>query len=190
MCCKDNHTHKGIVVVMATMFVCLCISCQRDVQLRTDAVHDRAAMPVLEATDVMTLISDSGVTRYRIKAPSWRIYDKATPAYWEFVEGICLEQFDEDLSIQASLDADYAYYNEDAQIWQLKGNVKSLNREGEQFETSELYWNQNTERVYSDSAIVITRATSIIHGIGFESNQEMTKYTILNPTGVFPINED
>ena len=45
-------------------------------------------------------------------------------------------------------------------------------------------------RVFSDSVIHITREKSIIEGVGFESNEEMSKYTILNPTGVFPIDEE
>ena len=49
---------------------------------------------------------------------------------------------------------------------------------------------QKEHRVFSDTLIHITRETSIITGIGFESNEEMTKYTILNPTGVFPIKEE
>jgi hypothetical protein len=52
-----------------------------------------------------------------------------------------------------------------------------------------LNWNQKTHRVYSDSAIRITKETSIIEGIGFESNEQMSKYTILHPTGVFPIKD-
>ena len=64
-----------------------------------------------------------------------------------------------------------------------------MNMEGERFETPLLYWDQKTESVYSDSSIVITRENSVIKGIGFRSNQEMTKYTIQRPTGVFPIKE-
>ena len=63
------------------------------------------------------------------------------------------------------------------------------NKNGEQFETSLLYWSQKDESVYSDSSIVITRESSIIKGIGFRSNQDMTQYTILKPTGVIPIEE-
>ena len=87
------------------------------------------------------------------------------------------------------MEADYAYYNEPEQRWTLRGNVKALNLEGEQFETPLLFWDQKTESVYSDSSIIITRATSIIKGVGFRSNQEMTQYTILRPSGVFPIEE-
>ena len=75
------------------------------------------------------------------------------------------------------------------QIWIIRGNVHALNHKGEQFDTPELNWNQKTHRVYSDSAIRISKETSIIEGIGFESNEQMSKYTILHPTGVFPIKD-
>lgn len=187
---KSRNTIVSIVIVLVTMLTCLS-ACQRhSIKLRADAVDNRAAIPVLEADSVTTLISDSGITRYRIIAPKWQIYDKANPPYWEFIQGIYLEKFDETLSVDASLKADYAYYDETAQIWHLVGNVHSQNLQGEEFFTPELYWNQQTERVYSDSSITIVRETSTIYGIGFESNQEMTQYTILKPTGYFPIQDD
>jgi LPS export ABC transporter protein LptC len=156
---------------------------------QTEETQDRQSIPALTTTNVNTIISDSGITRYRIESPIWLVYDKHEPPYQEFPQGIYLEQFDEDLQVQASLKADYAYYNEEMQIWILRGNVHALNHKGEQFDTSELNWNQQTHRVYSDCCIRITRETSIIEGIGFESNEQMTKYTILHPTGVFPIKE-
>ncbi len=165
-------------------------SCRkRSVKLRAEAVTDRTKMAALEARDVMTIVSDSGITRYRIKAPRWMIYDKADTPYWEFPDGIFLEKFNMELESDASVEADYAHYNEPAQRWMLKGNVKALNLEGEQFETSLLYWDQKNESVYSDSSIVVTRETSVIKGVGFRSNQQMTEYTIMNPTGVFPLEE-
>ena len=83
-----------------------------------------------------------------------------------------------------------AYYNETEQVWTLRGNVHSLNRKGEQFDTPELIWSQQEHRIWSDSAIHITRETCVIEGVGFESNEEMSKYTILHPTGVFPIKDE
>jgi LPS export ABC transporter protein LptC len=162
---------------------------KKEIRHRASAIADRAAMPALEGTDVTTLISDSGVTRYRIKAKKWLVFDKADTPYWEFPEGIYLEKFNMDLEADATVEADYAYYNEPAQRWTLKGNVEAMNLEGEKFETPLLYWDQKSESVYSDSSITITRETSIIKGVGFQSNQEMTNYTIQYPTGVFPIEE-
>ena len=176
----------GSLVLLAMLF----FSCTQPVTEQGEEPQPREQIPVLVTDSVTTLISDSGVTRYRIETPQWLVYDKTKTPFQEFPKGIYLEQFDEDLRVRASLKADYAYYNEDMQIWILKGNVHALNRKGEQFDTPNMNWNQKTHRVYSDSVIHITREKSIISGIGFDSNEEMTQYTILHPTGVFPIDEE
>lgn len=177
-------------VVLLAIVLSVAVACQRrDVRLRAEAVTDRSTMPALDAQEVTTLISDSGITRYRIKATKWLIFDKADTPHWEFPSGIYLEKFNADLEADATVEADYAYYDEPNQQWMLRGNVIAVNMAGEQFETPLLYWNQKEELIYSDSSIVITKATSIIKGVGFRSNQEMTNYTILRPTGVFPVKE-
>ena len=177
-------------MILSIVLCVVVVACGRgEVKHRAEAVTDRKTMPVLSASDVTTLISDSGVTRYRIKTQTWLVFDKADTPYWEFPDGIYLEKFNTNLEADATVEADYAYYNEPAQRWTLRGNVKALNLEGEQFETPLLYWDQKSESVYSDSSIVITREASIIVGVGFRSNQEMTKYTILKPKGVFPFEE-
>lgn len=184
-----NYIKRIIPVVLLVLFCMLCACAKKDVRHRAGAIEDRKAMAVLEGDEVTTLISDSGITRYRIKAQKWLVFDKADTPYWEFPKGIYLEKFNMELEAEATVEADYAYYNEPAQRWTLRGNVKALNLQGEQFETPLLYWDQKEESVYSDSSIVIIREASIIQGIGFRSNQEMTQYTILRPTGVFPIKE-
>ena len=104
----------GILAVLAIV-LSACIL-RPDERPRPDGPK-RGELPVLTTDSVMTLISDSGVTRYRIESPQWLVYDKTDPPYQEFPKGIYLEQFDIDLSVQASLKADYAYYDENAQQW-------------------------------------------------------------------------
>ncbi len=177
-------------VVLLLLFCFVLVGCvKKEVRNRAGAIEDRKTMAVLEGDEVTTLISDSGITRYRIRAKKWLVFDKADTPYWEFPEGIYLEKFNLDLQADATVEADYAHYDEPAQLWTLRGNVQAMNLEGEQFETPLLFWDQKSESVYSDSSIVITREASVIMGVGFRSNQEMTKYTILRPTGVFPIKE-
>lgn len=184
-------TIKRITRVVLLLLICFSVySCaKKEVRHRASAIADRKAMPALAGDEVTTLISDSGITRYRIKAKKWLVYDKADTPYWEFPDGVYLEKFNLNLEADATVEADYAYYNEPAQRWMLRGNVQAVNLQGEKFETPLLYWDQPSESVYSDSSIVITREASIIKGVGFRSNQEMTQYTILRPTGVFPIKE-
>lgn len=186
---RDNIKRIAIVVLLILLCI-LCACCTpRERKLITTSDVDRKELPALTADDVRTIISDSGITKYLMEAPKWMIYDKADSPYWEFPNGLYIEQFNSNLEAEATVEADYARYNETAQRWLLRGNVKAINLEGEQFETPLLYWDQKSETIYSDSSIVITRQESVLKGIGFRSNQSMTKYTILRPTGIFPIKE-
>lgn len=177
-----------IVMVVAMLF---CFdSCKKKVHEYTDSVEDRALTPTLRAVDVMTTVSDSGITRYRLTTPLWEIYEHAQEPFWSFSRGLHFDRFDPSYNVDAQIDCDQATFWSEKKLWYLKGNVKCTNLEGERFETPELYWDQNQERIYSDSTIVIYRDNLKITGKGFESNQTLTNYRILLPQGIIPINTD
>jgi LPS export ABC transporter protein LptC len=146
-------------------------------------------MAKLKASDIITVISDSGVTRYRISTSEWNVYDRAEKPYWEFPQGIYFEKFDENLNVDSNIRSKYAKYLENEQLWELRGAVRMTNIKGELFETERVFWNEKTEKVYSDTLVRITQTTRIINAVDFESNQQMTKYTFRAPTGVFPVEE-
>ena len=62
-------------------------------------------------------------------------------------------------------------------------------KKGDKFNTEVLYWNEATQKVYSDKFIRIEQEDKIITGYGFESNQQMTEYQIYNNTGIFTVED-
>jgi LPS export ABC transporter protein LptC len=176
-------------LICCTLLVAFVVSCSKEKPDKISAIKDRSAMPKLHATDITTVISDSGITRYRISTPRWDVYDKSNQPYWEFPKGIHFERFDQNLKVDANIHSQYAKFKENEKIWELRGKVRIINLQGELFETEQLFWNQNQERFYSDSLVKITRATSVTKGIGFESNQSMSHYQIKHFQGIFPIEE-
>jgi len=180
----------GITATLNVVVVLFITACNKVEPDKIEAIKDRSGMPIIHATEITTLISDSGVTRYRISAPEWDDFDKSDQPHWEFNKGIHLEKFSLDLKVDANIHCQYGRFNKNEQLWELRGNVKATNLQGELFETEQLFWNQREERIYSDSLIKITQVSHIITGIGFESNQSMTKYLIKKPQGIFPISEN
>ncbi len=184
---RYNYIHMTVAIFVTVM--CFFASCS-DKAEHTAAITDRAKTPSLRATEVSTVVSDSGVTRYRINTPEWMVYDKAEVPYWEFPKGIHLEKFNTDLDVDAEIRSNYAIYYDKKRLWDLRDSVKAINLEGERFECDQLFWDENTEKVYSDSRIKITQKDKIIIGYGFESNQSLTKYTIRRPEGIFPLPDE
>lgn len=155
-----------------------------------EAITERDSLPVMDTRGVTTLVSDSGITRYRIVTEEWLVFDRKDPPYWAFEKGIYLEKFDTLFQVEASIKSDTAYYYNKEELWKLVGNVDIKNLKGERFNTELLYWDQRKQRVYSDQFIRIEQPDRIITGRGFDSNQQMTIYTIHKPEGIFYLDEE
>ena len=164
-------------------------ACSKEEAPKLEAVKDRKKLPGLAATKITTVISDSGITRYRIYTDQWDVFDRAAEPYWNFPKGLHFERFDKRLNIDANFHSKTAKYYEYKKLWEFRGNVKAVNIKGEMFETDLLYWDQTEERIYSDKFIRVTQATRVITAYGFESDQSLTKYNFRNVEGIFALDE-
>ena len=175
-------------ILAAVMFVIFPACSGKDKNL-AEAISENDTLPSMSSLGVTTLISDSGITRYKIVAEEWLIFDKKNPPYWAFEKGVYLEKFDTLFRIDASIKADTAYYHEKKKLWELKGNVQIHSQRGDKFQTDLLFWDEKKEKVYSDKFIQIEQEDKVIKGYGFESNQDLTEYEIKNTTGIFTVED-
>lgn len=175
-------------VAVASIWTTVATSCKDDSNIETAEVT-AGDVPTMMTRDVETLISDSGVTRYKINTPVWYMYDEVEEPYWRFPDGLNLVKFDNFFRTEATVDADSAIYYKRKQLWRLDGNVNISNVMNEKFLTQQLYWDQRSHKLYSDSFIHIERTDRVLEGYGFESNEQMTQYSIRKVSGIFPASE-
>ena len=94
--------HTGLIfsirvigkITLMLIFLCVAFACGDDPKDVVDVKFDPNSTYTMKATDVVSLISDSGVTRYRLNAKDWLVYGKAEDPYWFFPSGIYVEKFD------------------------------------------------------------------------------------------------
>ncbi len=185
------HRNTNITIALGVMVMFLLFSaCSGRKKELGKAITERDSLPVMDTRGVTTLISDSGVTRYRIVTEEWLVFDRKNPPYWAFEKGVYLENFDSLFQVEASVKSDTAYFFNKEGLWKLMGNVHIQNLKREKFDTQLLYWDQNKQKVYSDKFIRIEQPDRIITGRGFESNQQMTVYTIHKPEGIFYLDDE
>ena len=180
-----NITAAFLAAVMFVLFP----ACSGNDKKLAEAIAENDTLPSMKSLGVTTLISDSGITRYKIVAEEWLIHDKKNPPYWAFEKGVYLEKFDTLFRVDASIKADTAYYHEKKKLWELKGHVQILSQRGDKFQTDLLFWDEKKEKVYSDKFIQIEQEDKVIKGYGFESNQDLSEYEIKNTTGIFTIED-
>lgn len=186
---KKKPSIAIVFMAVAMLLFCSLAACNREVKEEVEIGFNPDSTYTMKAVDVVTLVSDSGITRYKVQTHEWYMFGEASEPYWYFPKKLHLEKFDSLFRVEASVDADTAYFYQHRKLWKLIGHVRVRSLQGEQFETSVLYWDQNLEKVYSDQFIRITKGEFVNTGQGFESNQALTQYRIFNSAAEIPFED-
>ena len=91
---SNRLLHKSISITIAFGAIVMLLSfssCGGKKNTLGDAITERDSLPVMNTLGVTTLISDSGVTRYRVNTEEWTVYDRKKPSYWAFEKGVYLD---------------------------------------------------------------------------------------------------
>ncbi len=185
------HSIRNLVGVLSMAALLLVpVACNSDQPQYVRKFKNRATVPGMFTDSVTMLISDSGVIRYRVISEVWKIYDKAAEPYWYYPKKVYFEKFNDSLRTESMVSSDTAKYFTRRKLWELRKNVKVINLRGDKFETSLLYWDQLSRRIYSDSFIRIEQDGLTMMGYGFESNEQLTVYKIKKPYGDFPVDPE
>ncbi len=177
----------GLAVAMAISIAIATGSCTEETKIDVSKNLNPAKMPSMVTHKVNTLVSDSGVTQYKIVSPVWYVYDECDTPYWSFPQGLYLQKFDPKFKVIATVAADSAKFFKMEKLWKLMGNVEMTKAPKDLFLSERVFWDQRKAQLYSDTFIHIENATHIIEGTGFVSDESLNKYRILHPTGIFPV---
>jgi len=162
-----------------------CVACSRAREHTAGAINPEDSVAMMVSYGVNTLISDSGVIKYRIVTERWEVNTTKQPTRWEFMKGIFFEQFDEKFRLQAYIQADTAWYYDQRNLWKLRGRVSIRNVDGLIYRSEELYWDGNRHEFYSNVYSRLITPERTIEGSYFRSDEAMTHYTVSNSKGSF-----
>lgn len=160
-------------------------SCQEQVEHTAPAIHDRDSVAVMTSYGVNTLISDSGVIKYRIVTEKWEVNTAKNPSRWTFDKGVFLEQFDETFHVNSYIQCDTAYYYDQQKLWVLRGRVRILTKDGLRFNSEQLYWDESKHELWSYTFSRLVTPERTLQGTYFRSDEKMTRYVVTNTRGSF-----
>ncbi len=163
----------------------LAASCQEAVEHTAGAIRDRDSVAVMTSLGVNTLISDSGIIKYRIVTERWEVNQNKKPSRWTFDKGLFLEQFDEKFHVQSYIQCDTAYYYDQKRLWELRSRVRILTKDGLRFSSERLYWDEGKHELYSNTFSRLVTPERTLQGSYFRSDEHMTHYLVTNSRGSF-----
>lgn len=161
------------------------VSCEKQKEHIAPAIHERDSVATMTTYGVNQLISDSGVIKYRIVTERWEVFQHTTEQKSVFSKGAFLEQFDENFHVQSYIQCDIAYFYTDKQLWELRGRVRILTKDGLKFSSEELFLDRRTHELYSHKYSTLVTPERTLQGSYFKSDERMTKYMVTNSRGSF-----
>ena len=112
----------GNILLLLLLLTLVLPACKKDAKTAVATGVDAKVMPTMMTRDVKTLISDSGMTRYRITSKLWLVYDEVKDPYWKFPYELYIEKFDTLFNVEAYIRSDSATYFKDKQLGRKCGN--------------------------------------------------------------------
>lgn len=171
------------IFILSVVLGMSVISCEEEHEHTAPAVNPRDSVPVMVTYGVNTLISDSGVIKYRLVTERWEVNEAKKPSRWVFDKGVLMSQFDEKLHIKGYIQCDSAVYFDKLRKWELHGRVRILTTQGLEFTSDELFWDEQNHRFWSNTYSHMRMPDKEIDGNYFISNEDMTQYEIKQTHG-------
>jgi len=168
-------------------FLLFLSSCQTDIQTINQLTSVKN-LPSESMKDAEIMYSDSAKVKMKLTAPQLDRY--VEKQYIEFPQGVKILFYNDSMKVTSQLKADYGIRYEKEGKMEAKRNVEVVNVKGDKLNTEHLIWDEAHGKIYTEAFVKITTAEEVLLGDGLESNQDFTKYKILNPTGTISLKDE
>ena len=151
---------------------------------------DLLTFPSVTVKDDETVYTDSGRVKLILHFRHMEQYDNKESPYTEFKYGIKVDLFDAKKGAAGTVTSKYAKYTKLNNLWELRDSVVVVNEKKDKLETELLFWNQQTDQIYTDRFVKITSADEEIQGIGFESDTHLQNQRIKKVSAIIYFSDE
>lgn len=179
------------LVLTGVFGVFILFSCENDIE-KINALTSKLDLPQQTGYDVEISFTDSGTLKWKLFASEVDNYTSREDPFIEFPKGIKILDFNSDGNIESMLTANYAIYYQKSQLGEARNNVIAIKETtGEKLYTEQLFWDQKSETVYSNTfSRIINSQGTYIGEKGFEAKQDLSKWKLRGSKGNLIINDE
>ena len=185
-----NLSSRIIQFLTLLILATILFSCGNDLKEVQDFLADKN-LPITTAKNINLIQTDSGKVKTKLITPlMYDFSNREKHPYQEFPKGIKIITFDK-MGDSITLTANYCRTYSKTGISEVKDNVIITNhKENSKLYTEQLFWDQTTHYIYTEKAFRLIRKKDTINGKGFESKEDLSKYTMKDINGIVYVNEN
>ncbi len=191
---RDNYSAKRsllkVIVPLVWGMITFLFSCEQGDIEKINSLTSELGGPDQTWTETEMIYTLKGKPTIKIISPKVERYESVEEPYIDFPDGIFVQFYDSLARPDASVKSNYAIYYESEGQWVAENNVVAISQDGDTLNTEYLVWDMKTEKMYSDRYVRVTNEDGIIHGKGFEADQDMGNLVIKQTTGTLNIKNE
>jgi LPS export ABC transporter protein LptC len=143
--------------------------------------------PVQEAYNVKFMLTEKAILQARLTAPHVIERDEANGRVSYFDKGLHLEFFTPEGAKESDLVANEGVFRNKFAAAEVFGNVVVTTNDGKKMETEKLFWNRESDSIYTDQFVKIRTKDQIIYGDSLDSDTKFNNFRIYNIRGTIPV---
>lgn len=178
------NTTRHKLFLRTAAIVCSCfffLACENDQKTIDDLTRPKATIE--EAKNIETYLSQGSVMKAKLVAP-YMLRSSSDTTFVEFPKSLHVDFFDSTGKVDSHLDSKYGKYFESLNKVYLRDSVLVYNLQGDSMRSPDLWWDQNTQRIYTDKKVWVRKGGTILNGQnGMESRQDLSDIHIKQVTG-------
>lgn len=164
--------------------VCSCfffLSCENDQKAIDDLTKPKAMIE--EAKNIESYLSQGSMLKAKLMAP-YMLRSESDTTFVEFPKSLHVDFYDSTGKVDSHLDSKYGKYYESLNKVYLRDSVLVYNLQGDSMRSPDLWWDQNTQRIYTDKKVWVKKGGTVLTGQnGMESRQDLSDINIKQVTG-------
>ena len=184
-------THKMSKNIAAISLVAMFFSCTNNSN-EVKNLFSTKNLPIGVVKDMFHVYKDSGKISSKLITPLLRDFsNRRNHPYNEFPKGIILISYSNNGLDSITIKGDFCLTYTKTLISELKGNVEIYNHtDKSKLITEQLFWDQNTDYLFSEKKFTLTSPDNVINGIGFESKKDLSKFLAKQTSSQHILNEN
>ena len=178
-----------LIIPLLGGIILLSGGCDKKIE-KVKLLSQQVNFPDQSMTNAEIIHSNHGQVKVKVTAPEINRYTTVEEPHTVFPQGLTVLFYDSTMAVESKISANYAIYHEPDKLWEAKNDVVAINSKGDTLNTEYLIWRQDKEIIYTDRYVRITTKDGIIHGKGFEANQDFTDYEIKETSGTIEVEDE
>jgi LPS export ABC transporter protein LptC len=178
---NGKRIYCGFVLFLLTGCLLIC-GCENNIKDLPSSLR-KSIIPE-EGVNIVSDLSEKGVVKGQLKAPYMLRYQQTDTPYTEFPRSLHVDFFNDSMKIESKVDALYGKYLPNQEKVFLRDSVVVKNvLKGDTLHCDELWWDQHTQKFYTNKKVRIYTKTEILWGTGMVADQNFRWYNITDLTG-------